>query len=193
VKVRTTRRPLRILDFDTECRPMHYSEWRPESQITAYAWSWVGDDRVHGGVLAQDGSNDVDLLMEFIDAFDEADMVTGHYVRKHDLPLINDHCIQLGLLPISERPGGILVQDTKQDFVQVKALGLSQDNLGVLFQTGQQKHHMAGRDWWAANQLSPEGAKLAWQRVSSDVLQHKQLRAALVDAGALRPPRRWPR
>jgi hypothetical protein len=51
----------RALIFDTECRPMHYNEWRPESQMTAYAWKWVtihGDEitnesDLHGGVLLQ--------------------------------------------------------------------------------------------------------------------------------------------
>lgn len=171
---------------------MHYSEWRPESQITAYAWSWIGEDKVYGGVLDQDMNNERELLRRFLEAYDEADMVVGHYVRRHDLPLINDHCVRLGLVPISERKPSKLVQDTKMDMVQVKALGLSQDNLSVMLNLDAQKHHMAGDDWRHANSLDPAGAALAWKRVSSDVRQNKELRQALIDAGALRAPRRWP-
>src|SRR4051812_23723135 len=86
---------LRILDFDTECRPMHYNEWRPESQITAIAWSWIGKDKVHVRALDQDARNESDMLTDFLDAYDRADIVTGHYIRKHDLPLLNDHVMRL--------------------------------------------------------------------------------------------------
>jgi hypothetical protein len=178
---------LRILDFDSECRPMHYSEWRAESQITGIAWSWVGSDAVSCAVLEQDLSNEADMLAEFLEAYDAADIVTGHYIRKHDLPLLNDHCIHEDFGPLAAK----LTSDTQQDMTRVKGLGKSQENLAVTFGLDAEKHHMTGAQWRVANTLSPEGQAGTRTRVVDDVLQHKALRAELIDRGLLKSPRLW--
>jgi hypothetical protein len=179
-------RPLRILDFDTECRPMHYSEWRPESQLTGIAWSWVGEDKVHCELLEQDLSNERALLERFLEVLDLADIVTGHYIRKHDLPLLVDHCARLEFA----LPKPILTQDT-MDLPSVKGLGKSQQNLSETFGLAAEKHSMSGSAWRVANALTPEGQAGTRTRVVSDVLQHKQLRAELLERGLLRAPRLW--
>lgn len=185
-----------ILDFDSECRPMHYAEWRPESQITAIAWAWVQAGHEPAGisynVLEQDLSNEREMLEQFLKVYDKADVVMGHYILRHDLPLINDHCIRLGLLPISER-GGKWVIDTKIHAPQIKALGMSQDNLSVMLNLSNAKHHMSGADWRVANSLTPEGKADSVERVTSDVRQNIELYHALRNRGALRPMTRWPR
>jgi hypothetical protein len=185
-------RKLRVLDFDTECRPMHYSEWRPESQITAYGWSFLDDLLIRYRVLDPDCGNEREILEDFLEAFLAADIVMGHYIRKHDLPLINDHCISLGLPPISERWPRLLTIDTKLDVPQVKGLGLSQENLSDTFQLTEDKHHMSGARWKRANTLAPAGVSEAIQRVTSDVEQNIALYHELVARGALRAPRVWP-
>ncbi len=177
----------RILDFDTECRPMHYSEWRPESQITAIAWSWVGSGIVHSHVLEQDLANEHDMFRAFLRVYDEADMVTGHYIVKHDLPLLNDHCIRLGFEPL----GSKLVQDTMTGFMKVKGLGKGQENLGALLGLDEGKHHMTGTSWRQANTLSDAGREETRKRVVDDVVQHKALRAVLVERNLLKAPRLW--
>lgn len=194
MKIRELERPpLRILDFDTECRPMHYSEWRPESQITAYAWQWVGTKgKPEWRVMEQDMSNEDQNLLDFLAQYDAADVVMGHYIRKHDLPLLNDHCIRLGVLPISERRPKWTI-DTKMDAVQIKALGMSQDNLSVTLGLTSQKHHMSGSDWRTSNALGNAGQREAIERVTSDVTQNIELYHALAARGALRPMKRWPR
>jgi hypothetical protein len=178
---------LRVLDFDSECRPMHYSEWRAESQITAIAWSWVGEKKVHCEVLEQDLSNERLMLERFLVAFNEADVVAGHYLRKHDMPLIVDHCVRLGL-PV---PKPILVSDTKQDLPRMRGLGQSQENLSVMFGLDAEKHHMTGAQWRVANALDPAGRAASRKRVVDDVLQNKQLRALLLERGLLKPPKMW--
>lgn len=180
-------RKLRVLDFDTECRPMHYSEWRDESQITAIAWSWIGEGPVHDEVLDQDLSNERDMLARFLDAYAEADIVTGHYIARHDLPLLNDHCIRYGWKLLAPK----LAQDTKTLLPAVKGLGLSQENLATLLALDARKHHMNGRRWAVANALSPEGREEARKRVTSDVRQHKRLRKVLLERGYLKPPKEW--
>lgn len=181
------RQPLRILDFDSECRPMHYSEWRAESQITGIAWSWVGEDDVHCVVLNQNLSNERAMLARFMKAFCQADVVTGHYIRKHDLPLLVDHCVHAGV----EFPSQVLTSDTKMDLVRLRGLGASQENLSLTLGVSADKHHMAGADWRVANTLSKAGREGTRKRVVDDVIQHKQLRQELINRGLLKAPRVW--
>jgi hypothetical protein len=189
----TTERPLRILDFDTECRPLHYSEWRDESQITAYAWSWVGDPIVEYGLLRHhEDEGDLweherDLLEGFLHDFHQADIVTGHYILRHDLPLIVDHCMRLGLA----LPDRKLVNDTKMALPKVKGLGLSQDNLSILLGIDEKKHHMAGRQWAEANVLTAQGRALTQKRVVNDVIQHTAIRDEMLELGWMDPPVLW--
>jgi hypothetical protein len=183
----TAGRTLRILDFDTECRPMHYSEFRAESQMTGIAWSWIGSDDVQCVVLNQNLSNERSMLVRFLKAFNAADIVTGHYLRKHDLPLLVDHCIRLGL----DLPKPLLVQDTMMGLPGVKGLGKSQENLSETLGVEAPKHHMNGARWRVANSLTPEGREGTRTRVVFDVAQNKQLRAKLLERGLLKPPVRW--
>src|SRR4051794_6444425 len=104
---------------------MHYSEWRAESQLTAIAWSWIGEEKVECEVLKQDLSNEDTMLRRFLLAYNTADVVTGHYLRSHDLPLLNDHCMRAGL-PLLKP---VRVSDTMKDLPAVKGLGKSQENL----------------------------------------------------------------
>ncbi len=186
-------KPLRILDFDTECRPMHYSEWRPESQITAYAWSWVGQKTVHSLMLRHHDDEreffeeERDLLFRFLVEFERADIVTGHYLLKHDLPLLTDHAMRLGL-PL---PAPVMVSDTKIDMPRIRALGMSQENLGDLLRIDEKKHHMSGRLWAEANQLTNQGIAISRKRVTDDVKQHKAIFRESRDRGWLSAPSYW--
>jgi hypothetical protein len=186
MKWKTVRR-LKILDFDTECRPMHYSEWRDESQITAIAWGWVGESKVHDEILEQDLSNEQDMHGRFLEALNEADILTGHYIAKHDLPMLNDHMMRFRwpLLPSK------LIQDTRTLLPKVRGLGLSQENLSTLYELEEKKHHMNGRKWAMANTLTPEGREEARTRVVRDVRQHKRIRKELIGLGYLKAPKAW--
>jgi hypothetical protein len=166
---------------------MHYSEFRDESQITALAWGWIGSRTVEHEILEQDLSNERSMLERFLKAYREADIVTGHYIIRHDLPLLNDHCMRFGWDVLPSK----LAQDTKTLLPAVKGLGLSQENLGTLYELDAKKHGMNGRRWALANTLSPEGREEARRRVVGDVRQHKALRRALLDRGYLQPPRTW--
>lgn len=182
-----TSRKLRILDFDSECRPMHYSEFRAESQITGIAWSWVGEEEVSCVLLDQDLGNEWSMLDEFLDAYNQADIVTGHYLRRHDLPLLSDHCMRLGF----PTPKPVLVSDTMLCLPAVKGLGKSQENLAATFGLAEEKHHMNGSKWRVANDLSEAGREGTRTRVIADVIQNKALRAELIDRGLLKAPRMW--
>lgn len=178
-----------ILVFDSECRPMHYSEYRAESQITGLAWSWLNSETTHVHTLRQDLVNEQDMLYEFFLSFNRADVVVGHYIRKHDLPLLSDHAFRFGM----KMKSPIQTQDTMMDFVKVKGLGKSQDNLSVTLGLPEIKHHMTGADWRVANALTEEGRAGTRTRVVSDVEQNKALYRELSSKGALKMPKAWSR
>jgi hypothetical protein len=116
-----------------------------------------------------------------------ADLVTGHYVRGHDLPILNSAMIENGLPPL----GDMLVQDTKCDLVKRKDLSASQENLASLLGISEAKHHMTQAEWRKANRLTADGIAAARKRVVDDVLQHMALRQVLIKQHLLKPPRRW--
>jgi hypothetical protein len=183
-----TRRKLRILDFDIENRPLSY--WvpdRPSAEITAIAAGWVDVKRVECWMLTRKDPHPGRILERFVAMYDQADIVTGHYVLGHDLPIINGALIELGMPPLKPK----LVQDTRKHLIRSKDMPLSQEALAEYFGLTYGKEHMSQPAWRKANRLGEAGAPLTRARVVGDVQQHKALRLALLERGYLRPPARW--
>lgn len=194
----TVERVDSVLHFDLENRPLSYlgEDWT-SAEITAIAWSWLGEKRVKYLLLTADGRY-VDrhgtrrppreAFAHFRSILVSAGIVTGHYIRKHDLPILNSALLENGLLPLSP----LVVSDTHADLVRRKDLSASQENLAALLGLPEPKHHMTQTEWREANRLFTDAKLgLSRQRVVSDVVQHKALRAALVQRGLLRAPRYW--
>lgn len=191
-------RKLRILDWDIENRPLTY--WvpdRPTAQITAIASMWVGDhDSLRiDYLLTPDSTEDDerDMLLRFVERYNEADMVTGHYIRRHDLPITNAMLYELDL-PLLEPK---LSCDTKLDMFKKADLPATQE---FLIETLRpkcdmgfpiEKFHMSQTNWRAANRLTPEGLELTRRRVGSDVHAHTHLRERMLDLGYLKAPSMW--
>lgn len=181
------KRPFKILDFDIENRPLSY--WisdRPTAEITAIASCWVGDKKsmvVH--LLGQD--DPVVMLKNFVARYNQADMVTGHYIRKHDLPIINGALMEFGLPMLQEK----LTCDTKLDMKSKADIPASQEYLAHLFNLPVSKVHMTQQDWRTANRLTPEGLAATKKRVTGDVLQHMLLRDKMVELSLLKAPKVW--
>jgi len=181
-----TRKQLKILDFDIENRPLSYlGQDFTTAEITAIAWSWGPTRKVHVVLLGQDEPEQ--MLNEFVSFYNEADVVTGHYIRKHDLPIINGALMEYGLDPLSPK----LSSDTKMDCRRARGISKSQESLGAMFGLTRPKVHMNQHDWRSANRLNPASIKLARDRCVGDVRQHQQLRLALIEAGMLGPPKMW--
>jgi hypothetical protein len=180
-------RKLRILDFDIENRPLAYmGQDYTSGDITAIAACWVGQpSSMKVWLLRRD--EPIDMLMGFFDWFVAADMVTGHYIRKHDLPVINGALLEHGLEPLSDK----LTCDTKLDLRDIKHLSLSQENLCEYFGIRAQKQHMSNAAWREANRLTPKGLAMTETRVKRDVIQHMALRVRLVELDQLRAPQVW--
>lgn len=179
---------MRVLDFDIENRPLSYwYDGNPTAEITAIAWSWChGKQDVACLLLGE--ADPIYILEKFCEAYDEADMVTGHYIRRHDLPIINGALMEYGLQPLGPK----LTHDTKMDLIRRDGLSMSQEALSAMYGLPAPKRHMTQQDWRDANRLdSEEGFRKTRERVTQDVIQHKQLRAALIEHGCLKAPRIW--
>jgi len=180
-------RPARVLDFDLENRPLSYlgSDFTT-AEVTAIAWAWADDPkRVTVRLL---GEQDLpSILREFVDVFAKADMVTGHFITGHDLPMINGALMECRMPPLPD----VMVCDTKTHLIRSKGLSLSQESLGAMFRLDAQKVSMNQIKWRAANRLTAAGLAEVRKRVVGDVRQHIQLRKELLAAGYLAGPKKW--
>jgi len=188
-------RSLKIVDFDVECRPMAwYGDWVTK-EITAIAWRFLDEpeNATHSWLLTPSKTFEQHQhkkrvgLLRFLKDFEKADMVTGHFIRGFDLPLINGTCVRLKVSVMKNK----LVHDTKNDLIVMQGLSKSQENLGAMLELEHKKIKMDTMKWEVANTLSVEGRKAAKERVVGDVNQHIEFRAELMERGALLPPRLW--
>lgn len=186
--------PARILDFDIENRPLSYlgSDFTT-AEVTAIATGWLPPkgwrvpEIINCNTLQPDGSGMRFMLEWFRKLYDKADIVTGHYIRKHDLPIINGALLEQNMPPLKPK----LTIDTKLDLLPVSGISKSQESLGDILSTSESKYHMTQADWRLANRLTPEGISLARARVMADVRQHMQMYRKLADLGYLRSPKLW--
>jgi hypothetical protein len=187
MRLRTAKR-LRVLDFDIENRPLSYmgSDFT-SAEITAIAAGWADEDEVGCAVLTKRAGSGVAMLRWFLDLWHEADIVTGHYIRKHDLPIINGALMEHRLPLLTQK----LTSDTKLDLVKRKDLSMSQESLGGMYELPFPKEHMGQHHWREANRLTREGIEETKRRVIGDVQQHKALRKRLIEVGALGGPKVW--
>lgn len=178
---------LRVLDFDIENRPLAYwYDGATTAEITAIAACWMDDPRsMKVWLLGQD--DPLAMLRGFVSLYNQADMVTGHYIRRHDLPVLNGAMLEAGLPPLAEK----LTSDTKMDLVKRKDLSASLEELAVMFGLQARKAHMSNSDWREANRLKPAGIKKAKERATSDVRLHMEIYGKLVAGGYLGAPKMW--
>lgn len=182
-----SKRKLRILDFDIENRPLSY--WysdRPTAEVTAIAAGWsTNPTDIYVYLLGRDDPRYG--LESFAELYRQADIVTGHYIRKHDLRILNGAMLEYGLPPL----GAKLTIDTKLDLVTQGDLPATQEHLAQMFGVAAPKVHMTQMDWREANRLTREGLRKTQKRVVGDVVQHMDLREALAEAGVLGAPKVW--
>jgi hypothetical protein len=185
----------RVLDFDVECRPIAwYGGDFVTKQITAIAWTWVDeDDDVEVAFIGESGRSvlvleeEQEMLESFLAHYAEADIVTGHFIRGFDLPLINGSLMRLGLPLLGEKR----VHDTKMDLARAQGISKSQENLGAMYELEHPKIPMNTALWARGNMLLPDGIDATIERVTGDVAQHVELRAEMLALGHLGPVTLW--
>lgn len=178
----------RTLDFDIENRPLSYlgSDFTT-SDITSIAWGWADEEDVYCVLLTPDPESQRDMLLQFVEVYNQADVVTGHYIRNHDLPIINGALFEWRLPSLKPKR----TCDTKNDLRKFKGVSKSQESLADMLEIEEQKYHMSQRKWRAANRLRPEGIEEARTRCCNDIVQHKELRRRLLAEGWLKPAKIW--
>lgn len=177
---------LRILDFDTESRPLSFwYEDKTTADVTAIAASWLGEEKVHLWLLGR--HHQVEMLQAFCSLYNQADVVTAHNVRGFDLPVLQGALAEHNLPLLGPK----LASDTLRDIPRWKDLPKSQEFLGEMLKIDADKEHMSQAAWREANRLGDEGLKKSAKRVVKDVVQHKQLRHELIRRQWLGPPRTW--
>lgn len=185
IVVRT--RPQRVLDFDVECRPLSFlgADYMTK-EITAMAWAW--SDRPDDVTVYLLGETELpDMLQKFVEAYDHADLVTGHYIRGFDLPLINGALTEFQLPMLGEK----LSHDTKIDAGRRHGMSSSQESWGAMLGLEHDKEQMDQAKWRKANRLKPEGLIEVRRRVVGDVKQHIELRNRMLALGYLGNPVTW--
>jgi len=185
--IRVTSRPLRVLDFDIENRPLSYlgSDFTT-AEVTAIAWAWT-DEPKNVTVYLLGETELPDILRDFVAQWNQADLVTGHYISAHDIPMVNGALMEYRMPVLCDR----MIHDTKTHLVRSKGISLSQESLGAMFRLDAAKVQMNQIKWRAANRLTPEGLAEVRQRVVGDVKQHMALRNELLTLGYLAPARMW--
>jgi len=186
-RIGVSARPLRVLDFDIENRPLSYlgSDFTT-AEVTAIAWAWT--DRPDDVSVFLLGETELpEILRRFKAAFDASDLVTGHYIIGHDLPMINGALMECQLPALGDK----LVSDTKIHLIRSKGISCSQESLGAMFRLDHAKVQMNQIKWRAANRLTSAGLALVRERVTGDVQQHMAMRRELLQLGYLTPPKLW--
>jgi hypothetical protein len=181
-------RSIKILDFDIETRPLSFwYDGKPTAEITAIASCWADDpDSLQVYLLGQDTAQTI--LNSFVSRYNEADVVTGHYIRRFDLPTINGALMEYGMAPLGPK----MTVDTKLDLMKRGDIPASQEFLGELFDLEAPKVGMSQVKWRKANRLNDKDSlTLTRVRCAGDVIQHMQLRVKLVELGLLGPMKVW--
>lgn len=181
-----TGRPARVLDFDTEARPLSwYGGDFVTKEITAIAAQFVGEKKMHVWALGENTTEE--MLDGFLRLYNRADLLTGHFIRGYDLPVLQSAMLEFGFGPLAPR----LTQDTKLDLLRFSGLSKSQESLGAMLGLKHPKIGMDQAKWREANRLTRAGICLTKRRVSGDVRQHIEMRQELLRRGMLGPPRVW--
>lgn len=180
-------RKLRILDFDIENRPLAYlGQDYTTGEITAICACFHGERKsMRVWLLGRDDPKE--MLEGFREMYDAADLVTGHFIRGYDLPVINGAMVEYGLSSLADK----LTSDTKIDLVKHKYLSASQENLCQSLGIAASKFHMTNARWREANRLTKAGIELTEKRVVADVIQHMALYKKLVELNHLAAPSQW--
>lgn len=181
-----TRAKPKVLDFDIENRPLSYlGNDYTTSEITAIAASFGPSEPMYCWLLGRDEPEV--MLGRFVQLWDEADVVTGHYILMHDIPIINGALLEYGMPVLSPK----LVSDTKVHLIKSKGVSKSQESLAAMLGIEFPKVHVGQLEWREANRLTPAGLALTEMRVTGDVRQHMAMRQELVNRNLIRPPRPW--
>lgn len=181
----------KILSFDIEARPLGWygGDW-VHKEVTVIASGWVDGYRVTDiqvDVLTRRSFSQQAMLARFHKRYDQADMVTGHYIRGFDLPVLQAGYAEHNMNLLEQK----MTSDTKGDLIKYTGVSKSQENIASFLGISSPKIQMNMGKWRAANRLTRKGIALAKERAKGDIVQQVEMRAELMDRGLLGPPKLW--
>ena len=181
----------RVLDFDVEARPLGWIGGDyVHKEVTAIGWAWIENGEpvdLECAQINKDYRSHKKMLKRFRDIYDQADMVTGHFIRGFDLALVNGAMAEFDLPLLDAK----LAHDTKLDLVKHSGMSKSQENMSDMHDLEQPKVKMTVPKWREANRLTKRGMELTEERVLGDVVQHVEMREWMLAQGLLGPPKMW--
>lgn len=198
MKIRIKNKKLKLLYFDCETVAAGFADpdWVPQ-RITCISWSWEGQDKVHSA-LRRNGAEE--MLTKFVEAFNEADIVVAHNIKRFDLKVLNADLMRMKAegknVPLLTPK---LVIDT-MDLPKAKGFKKGLDDIATLLDLPTEKLSLNHRQWEMAYGWDKiiEGKAVTrrdWdvvkKRCESDVILLKMVRQKLMELGFLGPAKRW--
>lgn len=182
-------KPLRFLFFDVENRPLSYwFDGRCTAEVTAIGSAFDDEPADADMVVGYGTRSRLDMLRSFRKKYDSADVVVGHHIRQHDLPLVNAAMVENGLHTLGPK----MTIDTLKDLQRWKDIPKSLEYLASMLGLSDGKHHLTAHEWRYANRLSPDGREHTYTRVTTDVEVTRNVYRELKKRGLLvKPPRVW--
>ena len=190
MKARVETLQAKMLVWDLENRPLSYwYDGRPTAEVTAIGWKSIGETDCHVTSMGLGTQKTAEkLLRRFRPFYDKADVLIGHNIRQHDLPILNAICVEYNLPPLQPK----LTIDTLRDLQKWKDIPKSLEYLCDLLGCPHPKFHMTQHSWRQANRLETQGLKLSQERVRVDVRATEWVYQELVKRGLIvKPPRMW--
>lgn len=162
-----TTKELRGLAFDVENKPGTYGPGDyTHPKVTAIGWQFLDEKRAHSVVLQRDNAASTVASCEvFREAWDQADFVVGHNIRRHDRKILDGLFTALGIPMLSHRR----MVDTYLDQPKMEGLSRSLENLAARWGCPEKKLPLSEYDWERAYDGVPEGVSIMRKRVESDV------------------------
>jgi hypothetical protein len=177
--------PGSVLTLDFECLPGGWIGSDYTSRVvTALAWAFDDEDPK---VLTHYLTTRKQMAEKFGEIVRQAGVVTGHWCSGFDAPLGNGARLRENLPPVDS----FLISDTKTHLLRTSGRSLSQQNLAASLGLNVPKVDMTLRDWESFNLREPGFRSVGEARVVGDVLQHRELRKALMELGWLGAPQVW--
>lgn len=179
----------KVLVWDLENRPLSYwYDGRSTAEVTVIAYKWLGGHAVDVLTMKRGDKGNTKILKEFRPIYDEADVMVGHNIRRHDLPILNGAYIENGMEPL----GPTQTIDTLTGLKKWKDLPRSLEYLCDFLGCPFPKFHMPQHSWRTANRLDEEGLKLARERCGIDVRATEWVYLELLNRNLLDPrSKRW--
>jgi hypothetical protein len=179
--------PPRLLIFDIENRPLSYwYDGNPTAEVSIISAKWLDEGEPFVFTMKRGGNSRI--LQQFRPLYDAADVVVGHHIRGHDLPILNGAYIEQGMEPLAPK----MTIDTLKDLIRWKDIPKSLEYLAAWLGCPIQKPHLTQHDWRKANRLDDGALKIAEMRCRDDVLATEWVYKELMRKGLInKPPRRW--